>query len=66
MADREASILEPSWGPGRLWEPDPEMETELQLQLGLGLSLVLGLWPAEPETRNDAGTSMFPSLGRVM
>ncbi|KAB1253613.1 hypothetical protein Cadr_000002701 [Camelus dromedarius] len=30
---------------------------------GLGLSLVLGLWPTEPETLGDAGTSTFPELG---
>ena len=32
-------------------------------RLGLGLSLGLGLWPAEPETLGNAGTSTFPELG---
>ena len=31
--------------------------------LGLGLGLGLGLWPAEPETLGNAGTSTFPELG---
>ena len=31
--------------------------------LALGLSLGLGLWPAEPETLGNAGTSTFPELG---
>lgn len=27
------------------------------------MSLGPGLWPAEPETLGDTGTSMFPGLG---
>ena len=59
------------WGPGHLLEPKPELEPDgnwswslsHSCSLGLGGSLRLGLWPAEPETFVDVGTSTFSKLG---
>lgn len=51
----------------RAWELATELEAELQLRLqawlGLGLILGLGLWPEEPETLGNVGSSMFPKSG---
>ena len=43
----EASTVEPSQGPGHLWEPEtePEPELELELQLNLQPGAWFGSWP---------------------
>ena len=62
---RQASTVEPSQGPGHLWEheTEPELEPERGCICSPGLGLGLGLWSAEPETHGNASTGTFPSVG---